>query len=80
MIKFKLDRLLEENNITRNALAREAKIRPNVVYEMCNNETKRIELKTLDKILETLNRMTNKPINVSDIIEYVPDDDDAADG
>lgn len=80
MIKFKLDRLLEENNITRNALAREAKIRPNVVYEMCNNETKRIELKTLDKILETLNRMTNRPINVSDIIEYVPDDDDAADG
>ncbi|GAA4833128.1 hypothetical protein GCM10023310_08170 [Paenibacillus vulneris] len=72
-IKFKLAEVLEENNITKNALAREAKIRPNLVYEMCNNETKRIELETFNKVMTTLNELAGegKKIKIEDIMEFI---------
>jgi DNA-binding Xre family transcriptional regulator len=75
MFNFKLAQVLEENDIKRNALAREAKVRPNLIYEMCDNKTQRIELKTLDKIMNTLNQMTGKVITVADLIEHIPEND-----
>ncbi len=82
MIKFKLAEFIEINHVasnpdeklTRNMVAREAKVRPNVVYEMCDNVTKRVELKTLDKILSTLTRLTGKKISMADIVEYEYDE------
>ncbi|KIV55272.1 hypothetical protein AM501_06615 [Aneurinibacillus migulanus] len=75
MFQFKLARVLEENKITRSMLAREAKVRPNVVYEMCDNKTQRIELKTLDKLINTLNQLTGKTISIAEIIEHIPEKD-----
>ncbi|GEN35945.1 helix-turn-helix domain-containing protein [Aneurinibacillus danicus] len=72
MIRFKLSELLEENGITRNALAREAKVRPNSVYEMCDNQTKRVDLQTLDKLLTTLGELSGKEIVLTDVLEYIP--------
>ncbi|WP_035289975.1 helix-turn-helix domain-containing protein [Brevibacillus thermoruber] len=72
MIRFKLLGFIEEHGITRGALAREAKVRPNAVYEMCDNKTKRIDLDTFDKILETLNEMTGREVTLQDILEYIP--------
>ncbi|WP_256873717.1 helix-turn-helix domain-containing protein [Paenibacillus kribbensis] len=57
-ITFKLEELLREIGITKNALAREAKIRPNTIYEMCNNTSKRIEFKTFNTVMETLIRLS----------------------
>ena len=68
---FKLEQVLNENNITKNALAREAKVRPNLIYEICDNKTRRIELENFDKIIKTLTEMTGKKIQVHDLIEYV---------
>lgn len=72
MIRFKSAKVLEDNDITRNALAREAKVRPNAVYEMCDNQTKLVDLQTLDKLIETLREMSGKEIFLSDVLEYVP--------
>lgn len=68
--RFKLNKILDEQNITRNALAREAKVRPNLIYEMYNNETKRIELDNFEKILLALFQMTGHKFEVNDLIEY----------
>ncbi|MBK0009719.1 helix-turn-helix transcriptional regulator [Bacillus sp. S35] len=77
MIRFKLSNVLEVHDITRNALAREAKVRPNAVYEMCDNQTKRVDLQTLDKLIVTLNELTEKEINLNDILEYIPNSKNA---
>ncbi|CAH1194663.1 hypothetical protein PAECIP111892_01791 [Paenibacillus auburnensis] len=67
---FKLINLLEDNDISKNALAREAKVRPNLIYEMCDNKTKRIELETLEKVLITLSGMIGRHVDVHEVIEY----------
>ncbi|MBW5466264.1 XRE family transcriptional regulator [Brevibacillus formosus] len=75
-----MDALLEEYNdgrpdnekLTRGAIAREAKVRPNAVYEMFDNETKRIDLRTFNKILDTIGKMTGREIAIQDVLEYVP--------
>ncbi|MED1874163.1 helix-turn-helix transcriptional regulator [Brevibacillus agri] len=78
MIRFKLLDFIEENGITRGALAREAKVRPNAVYEMCDNKTKRVDLDTFDKILETLSNMTGRDVILADVLEYVPNKKDGS--
>lgn len=72
-IVIKLEEVLELNKITKNTLAREAKVRPNLVYEMCDNKTKRIELETFDKLMTTLHELTGRVIPIQDVIQYVPD-------
>ncbi|MFD2702767.1 helix-turn-helix domain-containing protein [Paenibacillus shunpengii] len=71
---FKLNQIIEEQSITRNALAREAKVRPNLIYEMCDNNTKRIELGNFEKILLALFHMTGHKYEVKDLIEYQYDE------
>lgn len=75
MIKLKLGEIIEANKVTPNALAREAKVRPNGVYEMCKGETKRIDLATLNILISTLERMIGRDIKIDEVIEYVNDKD-----
>jgi DNA-binding Xre family transcriptional regulator len=76
-IMIKLNELLEatkeEKEVTKNALAREAKVRPNLIYDLCDGKTKRIELDTLSTIIDTLQVLTGKSYTISDILEYVSD-------
>lgn len=72
---FKLNQIIDEHeNLTRNALAREAKVRPNLIYEMCENKTMRIELGNFEKILLALFHMTGHKYEVKDLIEYQYDE------
>lgn len=75
MIKLKLGELIEANKdkVTPNALAREAKVRPNGVYEMCAGKTKRVDLETLNRLVSTLEEMIGRDISIDEIIEYVKD-------
>ncbi|MGG3884109.1 helix-turn-helix domain-containing protein [Brevibacillus panacihumi] len=83
MITFKIEALLEQLNegkpekekITKGAIAREAKVRPNVLYEMSENKTKRVEIETLNKIMAAINRISDKKVDICDVIEYIPDTD-----
>jgi plasmid maintenance system antidote protein VapI len=38
-IKIRLGYTLDEAGVTKNALAREAKVRPNLIYELCEGKT-----------------------------------------
>ncbi|MBY0158202.1 helix-turn-helix transcriptional regulator [Cytobacillus firmus] len=71
-ILIKLDDALNDAGVTKNALAREAKVRPNLIYEMCEGKTKRIDLETLSNILDTLNSMTGRQYTLTDVLEYMP--------
>ncbi|KSU83413.1 Cro/C1-type HTH DNA-binding domain-containing protein [Fictibacillus enclensis] len=74
-IKWLLDKTLEELDITRNALAVDAKVRPATIQDMVNGLPKRVEFKTLLAILDSLNGMKTKrgitrDIEISDIFIY----------
>lgn len=75
-IKIKLQPLLDELGITANALARESKIRPNTIMDMCKNKTKRIEFPTFNAIMETLIQMSDRPLTITDILEYEPESEE----
>jgi DNA-binding Xre family transcriptional regulator len=76
-IKINLDRILNILDISKNKLAVEGKLRPNLILEMTDGKTKAIKLDTLATILDTLNDISISQgkgfIDVSDILSYVPD-------
>ncbi|TPG71141.1 XRE family transcriptional regulator [Brevibacillus laterosporus] len=75
MFKWKLDSLLVEHGITKTDLYREAKVRSNAVYDMCNGKTTRIELETMGKVIAVLRQLTEKEITLNDIIEFHNEDE-----
>ncbi|WP_350338860.1 helix-turn-helix domain-containing protein [Paenibacillus sp. UMB7766-LJ446] len=55
---MRLGYTLDEAGVTKNVLAREAKVRPNLIYDLCEGKTKRLDLDTLNNIVNTLRAMT----------------------
>ncbi|WP_258403628.1 helix-turn-helix domain-containing protein [Paenibacillus pabuli] len=72
-IQIKLGETIDAAKVSRNALAREAKVRPNLIYDLCDGKTKRVDLSTLSIIIDTLRVMTGKDYTLTDVIEYIPD-------
>jgi len=68
MIKIRLSRLLGDRRMTQAELANKAKIRPATINEMYHELIERVNLNYLSRICEVLD------CDVSDILEYVPDD------
>ncbi len=62
---FKIDEVLEEKNISKNKLEKEANLQRTQLNSYCNNRIKRIDLLTLAKICYVLD------CKVEDIMEYV---------
>jgi len=54
MINFKLSDILKKEKLSQTKFSKLCGVRPNTVNDICNNKIKRLELKTLDKILESL--------------------------
>lgn len=76
--KFILEETLEFLNITPNQFAVATGIRPNTIYDMKDNKTKRIEVKYLNKIVETLNEIAktrgiNKKFTINDVMIWEED-------
>ena len=70
MIKFFLNEILEELNISQTGFAKQADIRPNTINDICNNRTKRIEISTLNQIMKVLNELNEDSYNINDLISY----------
>ncbi|WP_420027856.1 helix-turn-helix domain-containing protein [Fannyhessea vaginae] len=49
-IIFKIDQVLEEKNISKNKLEKEANLQRTQLNSYCNNKVKRIDLETIAKI------------------------------
>lgn len=69
MIKIKISELLGKNKMTQKSLAELAHIRPATVSKMYYEEIKRLDIKHINNICKTLD------CNVSDILEYIPDNE-----
>ena len=64
-IIFKIDKVLEEKNISKNKLEKEANLQRTQLNSYCNNKVKRIDLETIAKICCVLE------CKVEDIMDYV---------
>lgn len=64
-IIFKIDQVLEEKNISKNKLEKEASLQRTQLNSYCNNKVKRIDLETIAKICYVLD------CEIADIMEYV---------
>lgn len=54
-VYFSLREILEERNISERQFAHELNIREGTLYDICNNQIKRIPVEVIDKISITLN-------------------------
>jgi putative transcriptional regulator len=64
---IKLDKLLQDRDMSQHELSRLTGIRQPSINEMCRNQTIRLPLSNLAKICEVLN------CEISDVIELVRD-------
>lgn len=74
MIKFNLDKILKDYNISQTKFSQLAGVRPNTINDMCKGNTRRIELETLNSIMRAINEISDKPMDVSDLITYKKDE------
>lgn len=64
-IILKIDQVLNEKNISKNKLEKEANLQRTQLNSYCNNKVKRIDLETIAKICYVLD------CKVEDIMDYV---------
>ena len=64
-IILKIDQVLDEKNISKNKLEKEANLQRTQLNSYCNNKVKRIDLETIAKICCVLD------CKVEDIMDYV---------
>lgn len=62
---FKIAQVLEEKNISKNKLEKEANLQRTQLNSYCNNKVKRLDLATIAKICYVLD------CDIEDIMEYV---------
>lgn len=77
---YGLNEILEEIEQTRNKIAVESKIRPATIYDMCEGKTKRLELSTINTVLNTINQMAStkgieKIYKLDDLFPYTYEKD-----
>ncbi len=69
-IIFKIDQALEEKNISKNKLEKEANLQRTQLNSYCNNKVKRLDLFTIAKICYVLD------CQIEDIMEYEKQEED----
>jgi putative transcriptional regulator len=62
---FKIEQVLEDKNISKNKLEKEASLQRTQLNSYCNNIVKRVDLTTIAKICYVLD------CEIADIMEYV---------
>jgi len=67
---FKIDEVLEEKNISKNKLEKEANLQRTQLNSYCNNKVKRLDLVTIAKICYVLD------CEIEDIMEYEKQEED----
>lgn len=63
-VVFKINKVLEEKNISKNKLEKEASLQRTQLNSYCNNKVKRLDLATIAKICYVLD------CRIEDILEF----------
>lgn len=67
MLIFHLDNILKKEELSQTKFADYCNVRPNTISDICNNKVKRLEMKTLNKIMKVLTKMG---YTINDFMEY----------
>lgn len=79
-IKITLGKTLEENkgNLTRNAIAVQAKVRPATLHDIVKGNSKSITFETLGAILDAMNELDEtRSYDITEVFIYENDKKDA---
>lgn len=71
-VHFKLEPLLRRHNKSVLALAKASGLAKTTVYNIVNNKAKAVELATLGKLVDGLERLTGQPVSFDDVLEKEP--------
>lgn len=76
-IQFTLAATLDELRVSMNQLSIQSGVRPATVIALCNGTSKKIDLLTLQMLLDTINILSQeynigKKYTIENIIRYVP--------
>jgi predicted transcriptional regulator len=78
--KFNLEQVIIETGITKTFLSRESKLRYQTIADLIAGETKRLELPSIEKLLETINKAARdkgitKTYTIDNLIKYEFEED-----
>ena len=73
MIRIKLCELMGREKMTRKKLSELTGIRPNTIGDLYREDIKKIDIQALDKICSVFQ------CNISEVLEYIPDDKNVED-
>lgn len=72
MIRWKLKEVLEEHGITPYRLMVDSGLANSTIYRLTSNKSESVQGPVLDKVLNSLCKLTGKPIGVGDVLEHLP--------
>lgn len=81
-VRWRLGLFLEEHRLTAYALGKASGIeRMSTVYRIASKENPpiRVDLPTLARVLDGLRQLTGEDVQITDILEYVPESKNLAD-
>lgn len=68
-LRFNLGKYLERHGITPYRLVKESGLATNTIYSLSRQPAQRIDLDTVSTILNSLERITGKPVSITDMLE-----------
>lgn len=73
-LRLNLGRYLQEHDISAYRLVQEVKgrVAPNTVYSLARKPAQRIDLDTVAKILQALERVRGEKVEITEVLEDVP--------
>jgi DNA-binding Xre family transcriptional regulator len=72
MIRWKLKEVLEKHGITPYRLMVDSGLANSTIYRLTNKKTSSVQGPVLDKVLNSMCKLTGKPIGVGDVLEHIP--------
>jgi len=73
-LRWKLRELLDKHDITPYRLTKESGLAFSTVYRITSGNTDALHGKTADAILTALHRLTGQQFELSDIVEWLPEE------
>jgi DNA-binding Xre family transcriptional regulator len=68
-VQFNLKNILKEHRQTTSALVEASGLAKTTVYNIVNNKAKAVELETLEKLLNGLEKLTGRAVSFNDLFE-----------
>ena len=69
MVKWRLRKYLDDNDVSAYALTKAAALAPNTVYALARGDQGRVDLEVLDKVITGLEHLTGRRVELTDLLE-----------